>query len=50
MAHQGRTGANEALLAALACGATVEASAESAGVSPGTAHRRLRDLTFRTKL
>src|SRR4051794_21288395 len=50
MAHQGRKGADEALLAALACGATVEAAAKAAGVSAGTAHRRLRNVSFRNKL
>jgi hypothetical protein len=46
VAHRGRKGADEALLLALACGATVEAAARSAGVSPRTAHRRLADPAF----
>ncbi len=50
MAHRGRKGADEALLLALACGATVEAAAQSAGISRRTAHRRLADADFRQQL
>jgi hypothetical protein len=38
------------LLLALACGATVEAAAQKAGVSRATAHRRLQDAEFRARL
>ena len=50
MAHRGRQEADEALLTALACGATVENAARAAGVSPRTAHRRLADGAFRRRL
>ena len=50
MAHKGRQNADESLLMALACGATVENAARSAAVSPRTAHRRLGDPSFRAKL
>jgi hypothetical protein len=41
---------DESLLMALACGATVENAARSAGVSPRTAHRRLADAGFEERL
>jgi hypothetical protein len=41
---------DEALLASLACGATVEQAARAAGMSPRTAHRRLKDPDFRQRL
>lgn len=47
---RGRKNADEALLMALACGATVENAARSAGVSPRTAHRRLADSAFQQRL
>jgi hypothetical protein len=47
MAHRGRHRAAEALVTALACGATVEAAARQSGLSPRTAHRRLADPAFR---
>ncbi len=50
MAHRGRKGADEALLLALACGATVEAAAQSVGLSERTAYRRLTNPTFRHRL
>jgi hypothetical protein len=46
VAHRGRENADEALAAALACGATVEQAAAKAGVSARTAHRRLKDPAF----
>lgn len=46
MPHNGRKNANETMLRALACGATVDAAAHSAGVSRSTAHRRLKDPAF----
>ena len=50
MAHKGRRNADQALLMALACGATVEAAARTAGVSETTAHRRLKDPKFSNQL
>jgi hypothetical protein len=41
---------NDVLLAALACGATVEAAAQRANVSRATVLRRLRDPEFKRKL
>jgi AcrR family transcriptional regulator len=46
MPHRGRKNADQALAMALACGATIEASARSAGVSDTTAYRRLKDPEF----
>jgi AcrR family transcriptional regulator len=50
MSHQGRHGADEALLLALACGATKENAARKAGVSERTVYRRLKDRDFRQRL
>ena len=50
MAHRGRQQADDALLLALACGATVENAARQAGVSLRTAHRRMADESFRQRL
>jgi hypothetical protein len=50
MARQGRKKAEEILLLALACGATVESAAQKAGISRATAHRRLADPEFQTRL
>ena len=50
MAHRGRKNADEALLQALACGATVETAAAKAGVSRRTATRRLADPEFQARL
>jgi hypothetical protein len=47
VAHRGRENADEALAAALACGATVEQAAAKAGVSGRTAYRRQKDPAFR---
>ena len=46
MAQRGRRNADQALAMALACGATIEAAARSAGVSDTTAYRRLKDPEF----
>ena len=46
MAHRGRKSADEALIAALAGGATVDDAAVSARISPRTVHRRLADPVF----
>jgi len=48
--HAGRRRADDALILALTCGATVEAAAAKAGVGPTTAYRRLRDPAFKTRL
>jgi hypothetical protein len=50
MAHRGRKNADEALLLALACGATLEAAAMKAGVSRRTVQRRLADPDFQRRL
>ena len=47
---KGRRGADEALLLALACGATIETAARQAGVSESTAHRRLKEQEFSLRL
>jgi hypothetical protein len=49
-AQQGRKRADEALVMALVCGATVENAAHTAGVSVRTAYRRLRNPEFRQRL
>lgn len=48
--HRGRKNADEALIAALACGATVESAAAKATISRKTAHRRLKDPEFKKRL
>jgi hypothetical protein len=50
MPHKGRKNADQLLLMALACGATAEAAARSAGVSQPTVYRRLKDQEFCKKL
>jgi hypothetical protein len=50
MAFGGRQNADDALILALACGATVESAAQKAGISPRTAHRRLANPQFRSQL
>jgi hypothetical protein len=45
-----RTHTDEALLVALACGATVENAARAAGISVRTAQRRLAEPAFRQRL
>jgi hypothetical protein len=50
MAQRGKHRADEALLTALACGATVDNAARSAGVSVRTAHRRLAEPGFQERL
>jgi hypothetical protein len=47
---RGRRNADEALLAALACGATVENAARTVGISARTAHRRLKEEGFQKRL
>ena len=50
MAHEGRRNADEAILLALACGATGEAAARTAGVAERTVRRRLADPAFKARL
>jgi len=50
MPHSGRHKADQTLLMALACGATVENAAKTASVSPATVYRRLQDPEFQRKL
>jgi type II secretory pathway component PulF len=50
MPHGGRRNADEQLLLALACGATIEAAAQKAGISRATATRRARDPEFQRRL
>ncbi len=50
MPHRGRKGSDEVLLLALACGATIENAAQKAGVSRGTAQRRLKEPAFCQRL
>jgi hypothetical protein len=50
MARGIRQEAEEALLQALVCGATIENAARKAGVSERTAYRRLQDPKFRQRL
>ena len=46
----GRRLADEAIVLALACGATVDATADKFGVSRSTIHRRLSEPKFRTRI
>jgi hypothetical protein len=50
MARVGRRRADQTLLTALACGATVENAARKAGIGERTAYRRLTDPAFRAQL
>ncbi len=50
MAGKGRRNADEPLLLALACGATVQAAAQKAGISPATAYRRLQEAGLKQRL
>ena len=50
MSQNRRRSADDPLLLALACGATVENAARSAGVSEKTVQRRLRDPEFQKRL
>ena len=47
---RGRKNTDEALLVTLACGATVENAARTAGMSVRTAQRRLAEPAFRKRL
>jgi transposase-like protein len=48
--QKGKRGADQKLLLALACGATVESAARQTGLSESTVYRRLADAEFRGKL
>src|SRR5688500_17157490 len=50
MPQNGRRQADQMLLLALACGATVEAAARQAGLSEATAQRRLKEPAFQQAL
>jgi len=50
MANRKRTDADEVLIAALACGATVESAAFKACISTRTAARRLADPDFQRRV
>jgi hypothetical protein len=50
MPQRGKRNADEALLTALACGASVEVAAQKAGVSESTAYRRLGEPAFQQRL
>jgi hypothetical protein len=50
MSRSGRRSADDVLLKALACGATVETAARTAGVSESTVYRRKRDPKFNQRL
>jgi hypothetical protein len=50
MRKGGRHTADNNLLMALACGATIENAARSAGVSTTTVHRRMREPEFQQEL
>ena len=47
MPKSGRRQADQMLLIALACGATIEAAAQKAGLSQATVYRRLQDPEFK---
>jgi hypothetical protein len=49
MAQRGKRRADETLIVALVCGATVDAAAK-AGVSPATVYRRLQEPDFQRRL
>jgi hypothetical protein len=46
----GRKTADDALILALACGASIETAAQKVGVGPRTVHRRLKDPEFMRRL
>ena len=50
MSGGARKNADSALIMALACGGTVDASAKTAGVSEATAYRRLAEPDFRGRI
>ena len=50
MPQRGRRNADSVLINALACGATNEAAAQKAGVSPATVYRRKQEPEFQRLL
>ena len=50
MPQRGRRNADQRLLMALACGATNEKAAASAGISEATVYRRLKDAEFQQEV
>ena len=50
MPQRGRRNADDVLMLALACGATLENAARQAGVSESTVRRRTKDPQFQRKL
>lgn len=50
MARKARAAADDKMIHALACGATVEATARQAQVSEATVYRRLKEAEFRKRL
>lgn len=50
MPRGSRGQADQVLLVALACGATIEAAAQKAGISQATVYRRLRDPEFKKRI
>jgi hypothetical protein len=50
MAQRGKRNADQRLLLALACGATVEGAARQCAVSESTVYRRLADEDFRRQI
>jgi hypothetical protein len=50
MAQHGKKNVDQVLLLALACGATPEAAARQAGISPRTVFRRLAEPGFKAQL
>jgi hypothetical protein len=50
MAQKGKRNADQRLLLALACGATVEGAARQCGISESTVYRRLADEDFRRQI
>ena len=50
MPQRGRRNADDVLMLALACGATLENAARQAGVSESTVRRRAKDPQFQRKL
>ena len=50
MPQRGRRSADQVLILALACGATLEAASHKAGVSISTVQRRLQDPEFKAEL
>jgi transposase-like protein len=50
MPQQGRRSADDLLMLALACGATLENAARQAGISESTVRRRIKDPEFQRKI